>query len=191
MRLLVITTADDRLNGALTDDDAAVNRFTLGGTVGLVFFIGLAGIGLAWLYLGARRSLPDSAAIRAAVWAVLVWSVTGSGVFDPDGFDFTRLRPVWLGVLLFSALFLAMGALVALGVERFLDRYPSHPVALGLPLLPLVPVAPAAVGGLLALAGAWLSERFRAVRILGTLVMVGFALNWGLPTAANVIRILT
>ena len=189
MRLLVLTSPD-RVDGSITDDEAVVNQFTLGGTIGLIFFIALAGVGLAWLYLAARHSLPRSIAVRAAVWAVLLWSTVGSGVFEPEGFDFTQLTPVWLGVLVFSVIFLATGALIAIGVERVVDRWPAHPVAIALPLLPLLPVAPAAALGLFALVGEWMNRRWRAVRIVGALVMVGIFLIWGPPTAANVVRIL-
>lgn len=189
MRVLVLTS-DDRIDGAITDDEAVVNQFTFSGTAGLALFIGLAGIALAWMYVGARHSLPASPRIRAGVWAALLWSAAGYGVFDPDGFDFTQLEPVWLGVVMFSAIFLAMGALIALGVERALERWPSHPVALIVPMLPMIPVAPLAAGGIVAAVGATINERWRAVQVFGALVMTAIVVVFGGPTAANVVRIL-
>jgi hypothetical protein len=189
MRLLVLTS-DDRVDGAITDDDAVVNQFTLSGSVGLLLFLAGGGIALAWLYVGARRSMPTSVPARAAIWGGLTWAVVGTGVFEPDGFDFTQLTPVWLGVLTFSALFLAMGALIAVGVERAIDRWPSRklgllPLALGGPFLPLL-----VPGGLMAISGAALSERFLAVRIGGALVMIAIAVLVGVPVVGDVVQIL-
>ena len=189
MRLLVLTS-DDRVDGAITDDDATVNEFTFGGSAGLLLFLAFASVALAWMYVGARRSMPEPLRIRAAIWAMLVWSVAGSGVFEPDGFDFTQLTPVWLGVVVFSAIFLTMGALLALGVERAIASWPSRKVAL-LPLLlpgPFLPVV--APGGVLALVGAELSEGYRAVRVLGAVVMAAIVVLVGVPTLVDVIRIL-
>lgn len=188
MRLLVLTS-DDRLDGAITDDEATVNQFTFGGSAGLFLFLAIAGIALAWLYVGARGSMPASPRVRAAIWAALVWSVAGSGVFDPDGFDFTQLSPTWLAVLLFSAIFLAIGALIALGVERAIPRWPERKLAL-LPLGLVGPMFPVLAGGIVAVGGAALSDRYRAVRIFGAVVMAAIVALIGLPTATNVIRIL-
>jgi hypothetical protein len=188
MRLLVLTS-DDRLDGAITDDEAVVNQFTFGGTVGLILFLAFGGVAIAWLYVGARRSLPAPMWMRSAIWAVLLWAVMGSQVFDPDGFDFTQLAPTWLGVLVFSAIFLAVGALVPPGVERAIRRWPSTWPGL-LPLPALLPVFPLYAGGFVAAIGADLSERHRGVRVFGSLVMAALFLWLGPPTFANVIRIL-
>lgn len=189
MRLLVLTS-DDRLAGSITDDDATVNEFTFGGSAGLFLFLAVGGIVLAWLYVGARHSLPPSPRLRAAIWATLVWSVVGAGVFDPDGFDFTRLSPRWLGVLLFSAIFLGIGALISLGVERSLERWPGRKLAL-LPLVLVGPMFPVLAGGILASGGASISERSRGLRVFGAVVMAGIVVVVGLPTLVAVVRILT
>lgn len=188
MRLLVLTS-DDGLAGSTTDDEATVNRFTFGGSASLFMFLAIGGIVLAWLYVGARPSMPDSPLARAAIWGTLVWSVIGAEVFDPKGFDFTQLSPRWLGVLLFSAIFLGIGALIALGVERAIDRWPDRKVAL-LPFLLVGPMFPILGGGIVASWGASFSERSRALRIFGALVMTGIFLLSGLPTIVDVIRIL-
>lgn len=189
MRLLVLTS-DDRLDGAITDDEAVVNQFTLSGTIGLIFFLALGGAAIAWLYVGARRSLPASMRWRSAIWAGLLWSVMASQVFDPEGFDFTLLTPVWLGVLMFSAIFLAVGALVPIGVERAIDRWPRSLPA-HLPFVALLPGFLILVGGVVAVVGAELSERWRVVRWFGAAVMAAIALLVGVPAVADVIRILT
>jgi hypothetical protein len=190
MRVLVLTS-DDRLDGSLTDDEAVVNELTLGGTFGLVLFLGFAGIIVAWLYLGARACLPRSVRVRAAAWGVLMWSVAAPGVFEPEGFDFTLLTPVWLGVLMFTVLFVAVGAGIAIGIERWIDRYPSKAAALVLPFVPMGPFVVFAPTGVLALAGAELSERFAAVRAFGLLVMAAIVVALGMPSVADVWRILT
>jgi hypothetical protein len=188
MRLLVLTS-NDRLSGAITDDDATVNKFTFSGSAGLFLFLALGGIVLSWLYIGARASMPDTRLARAGIWAVLVWSVTGAGVFDPKGFDFTQLSPRWLGVLLFSAIFLGIGAGIALGVERVIDRWPQRRLAL-LPLLLVGPMFPVYLGGVVAAWGAGLSERSGALRRVGAVVMAGIFVVVGIPTIVDVVRIL-
>lgn len=188
MRLLVLTS-DDRVDGAITDDDAVVNQLTLEGTVGLIFFLALGGVALAWLYVGARRSLPEPMWLRSTAWAVLLWVVMGSQVFDPDGFDFTQLSPVWLAVLLFSAIFLAVGALIPVAAERAIERW--TPRAIGyLPLLAVLPGFVLYAGGIVAAVGAAASERWRAVRVFGAAVMIAIAVLVGPPVIGNVLRIL-
>lgn len=189
MRLLVLTS-DDRLDGAITDDEAVVNQFTFSGTIGLIFFLALGGAAIAWLYVGARRSLPASMRQRAAIWAVLLWCVMGQQVFDPDGFDFTLLTPAWLGVLVFSVIFLAVGALVAIGVERAIERWPSSWPG-RLPFVALLPGFPVYAGGVVAAVGAELSEHSRVVRWFGAVVMAAIVVLVGPPVVADVIRILT
>ena len=188
MRLLVLTS-DDRVDGAITDDDAVVNQFTLSGTLGLIFFLGLGGVALAWLYVGARRSLPAPMWQRSAVWAGLLWAVMGSQVFDPDGFDFTQLSPVWLGVLVFTAIFLAVGALIPVVAERAIARWTPRTVGY-LPLVALLPAFPLYGGGVVAAVGADASEQWRAVRVFGALVMVAIAVLVGPPVVADVVTIL-
>ena len=189
MRLLVLTS-DDRLDGSITDDGAAVNELTLSGTVGLIFFLALGGVALAWLYLGARRSLPEPMWQRSAIWAVLLWAVMGSQVFDPDGFDFAQLSPIWLGVLLFSAIFLAVGALIPIYAERAIDRWTNRRLGL-LPLLAILPAFPLYAGGLLAAIGARMSEEWLVVRVFGAVVMAAIAVLVGPPVVTDVLRILT
>jgi hypothetical protein len=65
-----------------------------------------------------------------------------------------RLEPTWLGVVLFSAIFLAVGVLIAFGVERTIDRWPWSNRALVAPLAPLVVTFPIYAGGILATVGA-------------------------------------
>lgn len=188
MRILAITS-DDRLKGMITDDEAKVNQFTLGGTVGLVLFLGLGGIVLAFLYLPARHSMPANTGVRAAIFAALFWSIMGSGVFEPDGFDFRRLSPRWLAVSMFTAIFLAIGALIAVGVERVVDRWSPRLPAL-IPLVLLLPIFPIVAFVVVSLGLTWTVEHWRPVRIAGSVaVALPFAI-WGGPTAANVIRIL-
>jgi hypothetical protein len=144
---------------------------------------------LGFLYLAARQSMPRRTHARAAIYAALFWSVQGSGVFDPDGFDFRRLSPRWLAVAMFTAIFLGVGWLVAVGVERVIDAWPSRLVAL-LPLVGLAVAVPVAVLAVLALVVAWVCQRWRWVRRAGSVAVAAPFAIWGAPTAANVIRIL-
>jgi hypothetical protein len=188
MRILAITS-DDRLKGMLTDDEAKVNQFTFGGTMFLVIFLGFGGIVLAFLYLAARRSMPAHLGARATIFAVLFWGIQGSGVFEPEGFDFRRLSPRWLAVAMFTAIFLGVGALVARGVERAVDDWPRAVPAL-LPLLLLLVIFPIGVVAIVATALASAVDRWRPLRIAGSFAVAAPFAIWCGPTAANVVRIL-
>jgi hypothetical protein len=189
MRILTITS-DDRLRGVLTDDDEPVNRFTFSGTLGLAIFLGLGGIVIALVYLAGRDAAPSNVRLRAAVMAVLFWGVQGSDMFDPDGFDFTRLTPVWLGVLLFTAILLGVGALIPIGVERAIERWPTTWQA-KLPAVLLVPTIFLAGLAVACLAVAELVARLRVARIVVRALVAAALVIWVPPTAADVLRILT
>lgn len=195
----IAATSDPRLDGVLTSDSEPVGEITLGGTIGLVMFVGVfGGVVLGLGYLVLRGLLPSDLRLRAACWAVVVWCVGGATMFDSADFDFRTLEPGWLSVLMFSAIFLAAGWVVAAGIEVALRSWPSGdrgswwryaPLVLLLPFFPFIAV-------LLVVAlvrSAALPARPGRVASIGVLagraLLVAGALALGLPTIGEVIEI--
>lgn len=201
MRILVLTS-DDSLAGSITDDEAVVNQFTLDGTAGLIIFSAIGGGLLALGYVALRRWMPQRQRLRAALYGLLFLGVQGSTVFDPDGFDFTRLEPRLLATAMFVAIFFAVGYLTVVGVDWAVERWPEFSRRRWYAYLPLLPLAlffpvlvPIAIGG----GVAYLIEtndgvrriwESRALTVIGQLVFAAALINWAGPTLANVGRIL-
>ena len=202
MRVLVITS-DDSLKGRITDDEAVVNQFTLGGTLGLIIFLALGGAVLALGYVVLRRWLPTTRALRAALYGLFFLGIQGSTIFDPDGFDFTALAPTWLAVLLFVAILFGVGYLTVIGVDRALEGWPEFsnstwyayvPLLLLLPAFPIL--VPIAIAGAIAYV-IQTNDRARRVwesrplTVIGQLVFAIATANWAVPTLSNIGEILT
>ena len=202
MRLLAVTS-DDRLRGRVTDDGEIVGEITTGGTVGFIIFMALSGAALAMLYVLLRRWLPSRPTARALAFGALFWAVQGQAIFESDGFDFSELGPRWLAVLLFTVILIGVGVLTVIGVDRALDRWPSPSArqwASVMPLAPLILFFPILIlAGLIGLIALGIEHsRFAtrvwhstAVSILGGLALVVTGLWKGLPTVAEIGRILT
>ena len=114
MRLLAVTGGDDA-QGRITEADEVVGDITVGGTIGFIVFAGiLGGTVAAALYLLVRRFLPASW-IGGVVFGAGLLVVAGTTV-DPlrqDNPDFDLVGPGWLAVLVFTALALAFGLVLA------------------------------------------------------------------------------
>ena len=144
----IAATSDPRLHGVLTSDREPIGEITLDGTIGLLLFVGVIGGALLGVgYLLVRSLLPDDLRVRAACSAVLVWCIGASTMFDSSDFDFRVLEPGWLAILMFSAIFLVAGWVVAAGIEVALRSWPAPgrgsawryaPVVLLLPFFPLL-----------------------------------------------------
>lgn len=123
---ITAATSGSSVQGALTEADETVGEITLGGTIGLVLFVGLFG-GLVGglLYMGIRRWLRGPAWRAGLVVGALGLAVLGRGVaLNPDSVDFALLSPRWLAVLLFVLLSLFYGVVLASLIERLDRSYP-------------------------------------------------------------------
>jgi hypothetical protein len=163
MRLLAATAGDDA-QGAVTEADQIVGTISADGTISFIVFTALFfGMGTAALYLLIRRWLPRGRLGGLAFGAVLL--VVGASRVDPlrrDNPDFDIVGPGWLSVVVFGAMALAHGMLVAALAGRYSRSLPllgttRRSAVAHLPLLLLAPMAPvalpvAAVGGLTVLA---------------------------------------
>jgi len=157
MRLLA-ASAGDVAQGRETEAEEIVGRITTGGSIGFIVFTGLFfGLATGALYLVVRRWLPPGRLGGLAYGMLLL--VIAAPRIDPlraDNPDFGIVGPGWVAVLVFSALVLMHGMLVAALAGRYSRTLP--PPSLGrralvayAPLLLLTPVVPLAV--ILALVG--------------------------------------
>jgi hypothetical protein len=117
MRLLALADADAR--GTFTENGNRVGEITLGGTTGLVLFVGIfSGLVAGVIVFAVRRWLPSRPVWRGLVLGLVLLAALGGTVLDPDNVDFRLLEPAGLAVALFGLLFLAAGyALAALAVR--------------------------------------------------------------------------
>ena len=107
--------------GRLTENGNRIGEFTIGGTVGLIVFVGLLGGMAASITVVAsepvvRRIGPLSGPIIGAT----VLATVGSGTFD--SFDFRILEPAGLNVAMFLGLLVLFGVMI-LVAARLLDRW--------------------------------------------------------------------
>jgi hypothetical protein len=173
MRILAATSPASA-QGRLTEAQANVGFPTIEGSIALLFFGGLpAGFAVAFIYLLIHRWLP------AGRWAgpllgVLLLLVFGASVepFRADNIDFAIVGPGWLSVVLFSALAVLHGAVVAAVAGAFSGRLPlpsGQNWKYYLPLLGAVLFVPAGfvlgVGALLVMVWAKLIPAVRARRL--------------------------
>lgn len=200
---LIAATSDDRAQGRLTEADEVVGRITGGGTVFFVLFASgfgvLGGVG----YLLLRRWLPNR-----SIPAGLVVAGIGAGVLarptdllEPDSIDFEILGPRWLAALLALALIAGLGALGAVLVDTFVQRWPPPALSIrglaGLgPLLPAAGFGPAGLILLLLIAvktavapGRVIDERSAVANVLPVVVLVAGTAGW-LWTLTSVIQII-
>lgn len=143
MRVLAATSGG-AAQGRLTDADEVVGEISLGGTIGVVVFVGLfGGLVAAFVCLVLRHWLPTSAGLAGVVLAVLLLGTIGvSDALSPDNQDFGLLTPRWLAVLLvvvtamlFGVTFAALAARLDAGVRPLSDGAAAIPGHLALIVL--------------------------------------------------------
>jgi hypothetical protein len=150
MRILAATSGDD-VQGALTDAEERVGDITVGGTLGLVIFVGiLGGIVGGLVFMMLRRWLPNRAWMAGLAIGLLLLFIARADPLDPKSVDLEILSPELLAVALFLALFPLYGMVLASLVARFDRSYPvlsrrPRVVAAYVPLLPVLLVPPLAV----------------------------------------------
>jgi hypothetical protein len=184
MRLLAVTSPDAR--GRQTEAQALVGFITLEGTLGYVVFGALPfAFASAALYLLVAPWLPSGRLAGPTFGGILL--ITVSPFIDPlrpDNIDFDKVGPGWLSVLLFAALAVLQGALLAAIAGRLSRSLPQMTrrnwPATGAALLPAVVLFPVgivlAVGALAALAVPRLLPWFLALRASRRGVLTGRAL---------------
>jgi hypothetical protein len=104
---VVAATSKDGVQGTLTEAEEEIGEVTLGGTIGLVVFVGIfVGAFGGLVYVIVRRWLPGRAWSAGLVFGGgLLVVFARLDPLDPDSVDFAVLTPRWLSVLLVSLLF--------------------------------------------------------------------------------------
>jgi hypothetical protein len=128
MRILALV--DERAVGSFTENGNQVGDITLGGTLGLIAFVGIPnGILAGLIVFAVRRWLPDDGLWRGLTFSAVLLALLGGTVIDPENVDFLILEPPGLAVALFGLLFVAAGFVLpplagrwGPGVPRFLYR---------------------------------------------------------------------
>jgi hypothetical protein len=150
MRLLAVSSPQS--HGRLTEGDAPIGEITLGGTVSVFLFAGVAaGTLSALLYVLVGSLLPRGRAGGVTLGLVLL--VLGGARFDPlraDNFDFNLVGPDWLSLVSFAALAVFQG-MVMCAVAELLNLHPL-PIGRIVGGMRAVTAGRVAVGALLALA---------------------------------------
>jgi hypothetical protein len=115
--------------GRTTEAGFTVGEITLGGTLTLVIFVGLAaGLVGAVIYVAMSPWLSWAGRWRGAAFGVMLFALASatSDIMNPDNFDFRILGNGPLLVALVAGLFVAFG-MVADAVSRKVDpRLPHH-----------------------------------------------------------------
>jgi hypothetical protein len=136
------------MRGVLTDNENVIGDITVGGTIGLVAFIGIIvglAIGLFWVLI--RDWLPSQLLLRALLAGLLAALIGGAGIVDSDNEDFHRLEPVFVHIVMFLAIVMLAGVATAL-LDHLLQRHLPSAKSAGNPYAVLV-----AIGGFFAVLG--------------------------------------
>ncbi|MDQ2951126.1 MAG: hypothetical protein M3R54_02560 [Chloroflexota bacterium] len=144
------------LIGVETSNGNRVGEITLAGTIVIAVFAGIsAGLLGGALYASAEPWL-RRLRWRGVVFGVALLGGIGFTVIEPANFDFRRFGSAGLNVLLFAALFVAYGVLVAWLFERIRDAIAKD----------------GAIGTVVEIA-AWLAALLSVVLVAGAFVSIG------------------
>ncbi len=104
MRLLAMLNEEKA--GVMTGNGNITGDISVGGTLSVVFFVGIVGglVGGA-VYVVIRRWLPGDGLLKGLAYGLVLTCLFGSVVFDPDNVDFVLFGPKQLTVALFASLF--------------------------------------------------------------------------------------
>ena len=120
MRILAMVNEEQA--GVMTENGNVAGEITVGGTLGLIIFVGLvSGVIGGFGYVLIRRWLPSGRFLRGIAFG-LVLLCFSARLFDPDNVDFELFGPRQLAVGLFALLFPLVGVGISLFIERY-DRY--------------------------------------------------------------------
>ena len=124
MRISAIA-APDHVMGATTEGGNRVGEVTLGGTLGLIIFIGI-GLGVigAIAFLISEPWLSRAGRWHGLAFASFLLAIGSRAGLSADNFDFFIVGNQELNVLMFLALFLAFGILMPPIIGRLERRLP-------------------------------------------------------------------
>lgn len=121
MRVIAIA-AGPAMVGVHTENGNRVGDITVGGTVGLIAFVGiLTGVFGGVLYAAMRPWLASLARWGGLAYGVLLFATFATPAISSANSDFHRFGPPGLNVVLFASLFLLFGVVIVAVAER-LDR---------------------------------------------------------------------
>jgi hypothetical protein len=124
MRILALADADAR--GTFTENGNRVGDITVGGTLGLIVFVGIpSGVAAGLIVFLGRRWLPSRLVWRGLALSLVLLALLGGTVLDADNVDFRLLEPAGLAVALFGALFFVAGYALAPLADRWGPGVPA------------------------------------------------------------------
>ncbi len=124
MRILALADADAR--GTFTENGNRVGDITVGGTLGLIGFVGIpSGVAAGLIVFLGRRWLPSRLVWRGLALSLVLLALLGGTVLDADNVDFRLLEPAGLAVALFGALFFLAGYALAPLADRWGPDVPA------------------------------------------------------------------
>lgn len=107
--------------GRITENGNRIGEFTLGGTLGLIVFVGLLGGMAASITVVASEPFVQRAGfLGGPIIGAAVLATVGSGTFD--SFDFRILEPASLNVAMFLGLLVMFGVMIVVAA-RLIDRW--------------------------------------------------------------------
>jgi hypothetical protein len=119
-------TSGPEVIGIVSDDGFTIGSFT-GSTMFLLAITSMTGAMLGVVYVALRQTLP--ARYRALVIGAVLSLVVGAAIVEPEGVDFTVLRPRWLAIVLFVLL----PGVFGFALSKVVDALVERPVRHGLP----------------------------------------------------------
>lgn len=112
-------TSRDSVRGLESDDGFVIGQLSFQ-SLFLLLMCTVAGAFNGLCYAVVRTFLPLRG--RLAAWAAIGAAVGGSLIIHPDGIDFVFLDPLWLAVVMFTAIPCLCAFLVARTTERWMAR---------------------------------------------------------------------